>query len=1358
MARPDAVPRRGRVRRVLFGFALVLVVFTGALVPAIANDTVTRFLARQGVSLAQYLGLDLQVDGVTGNLYRGLEVERVRWAGAGTEVVASTVSIDWSLANLLRRHVAIERLEIAELRVQLPEAGPDEETSADTARAMPGDLGLPVTLALNSLRIDRFVLQPAGDADPILLQDLRTSLAFENERYRVSGLAVGTQWGRVSEGDLGLGAVAPHPIAATLSFEGATRDLPYGLAASIVGDLNALRLRIVGSAAQAPVVFEAGLAPLAAAPLRDARIEVRTLDLRAFGATLPRTALAVDVEVEPVAGDDAWQARVALSNTEPAAWPSGGLPLRELSARLGLEHAFDPQRRTITVNDLEARLPGARNTARVAGAIEVRAGETLSVAGVDLPTMIASLRLERIDLSQFLAGVAPTALSGGVDLSRTVFDIGLTQPEGFELPGAEALPAAAGGAIEVRLKGALEGAMLRLAQARVAIGGGELSAAGRAGLQKPHRLDLQGTVARVDLARWLPPLQEPLSRWRDGVLNGRWQVAGEVLPAAELRVGLELSDSRLAGQPLKADVRGLLALNADGGPRLLDEASVELALGPNELRASGALGRPEARLDVRARLPSPQLLDPRLVGDLRIDGNVASTFETLVADLRLRARRLVFTEQKEAWRVGDLVVDVRLPAAAGIEPDTRIAVAVDAQRIRLPGQPSASIGFKVDGSVRAHEFSATANASGQSLSLAGRGSASLGESPAWEGRLSRARLDGDVPVQLTGAADIAVSGEAASLSGLALDVAGGTVRVERLAAGWAGTPSLAARGRIVALPLVRLVESLTGEPAPQQIAGAQLDAAFDVSGTDVQTLDGTIRASVTQQPGPLQAGAVPLSGDNRLQLTIEDGRLDGDLRLELPSLGFVERLTDGALLLDGRVRFAADVKGTVIAPELDGRLSGRELTLTQAAMGWRLTDGRLAARVTGRRLELETLRFTSGGGRLQLEGNAHLLEREAAPTPAAQRLPLDGRFDLVLQDFQVPIGPGQRVTVSGASRLVTDGRDARLEGALKVDRGLIEIAGSGAPTLPDDVLIVDDDTNTARGGAARNARRTTSTAPATRDASPQDPQQGAGAIPPIDTNLAIDLGDRLRVIGNGIDARLGGELTVGGTLPENPRVSGTVRIVEGVYEAYGQKLDINRSSVRFNGPIDNPSLDIVATRPNLPVEVGVRIDGNALSPRVELFSRPAMADAEKLSWLVLGTSLDNAPGAAQSLALRQAALTLLGAKDDGIPGGGITDRLGLDYLGLGYASQSGQQEGVVDEGDATGGLPGGGAGDTSVAAQEVVSVGKTLSDRLRVSYEQGLAGLYNLLKVQYEISDRLSVRAQTGSESAVDLLYFFSFD
>ena len=154
-----------------------------------------------------------------------------------------------------------------------------------------------------------------------------------------------------------------------------------------------------------------------------------------------------------------------------------------------------------------------------------------------------------------------------------------------------------------------------------------------------------------------------------------------------------------------------------------------------------------------------------------------------------------------------------------------------------------------------------------------------------------------------------------------------------------------------------------------------------------------------------------------------------------------------------------------------------------------------------------------------------------------------------------------------------------------------------------------------------------------------------------------------------------------------------------------------------------------------------------------------MSDAERLSWLVLGVAPEGAQTGAQTAALQAAAAPLFGSND-----GGLAAALGLDVLTVRAA-------GVIDPFAPSAVLGGFGAGGAapgqvganptvtpSLASQNVVAIGKRLSSKVVVTYEQGLRGIWNLLRIQYELTDRLSVRAQTGSESAIDLLWRLSFD
>jgi translocation and assembly module TamB len=173
--------------------------------------------------------------------------------------------------------------------------------------------------------------------------------------------------------------------------------------------------------------------------------------------------------------------------------------------------------------------------------------------------------------------------------------------------------------------------------------------------------------------------------------------------------------------------------------------------------------------------------------------------------------------------------------------------------------------------------------------------------------------------------------------------------------------------------------------------------------------------------------------------------------------------------------------------------------------------------------------------------------------------------------------------------------------------------------------------------------------------------------------------------------------------------------------------------LRFTGPFDNPALDILAIRPNLAVRVGVQVSGTALLPRVRLYAEPDLAEAEKLAWLVLGRS--GANGGAETAVLQQAAMALLGGKGKGLSAG-LAAALGLDELSFRGANSN------LD-------------GTTSAAA---VTLGKRLSSNIYVAYERSVAGTLGTVYVFYDLSRRFTLRAQTGEQSAIDLIFTVPYD
>jgi translocation and assembly module TamB len=171
--------------------------------------------------------------------------------------------------------------------------------------------------------------------------------------------------------------------------------------------------------------------------------------------------------------------------------------------------------------------------------------------------------------------------------------------------------------------------------------------------------------------------------------------------------------------------------------------------------------------------------------------------------------------------------------------------------------------------------------------------------------------------------------------------------------------------------------------------------------------------------------------------------------------------------------------------------------------------------------------------------------------------------------------------------------------------------------------------------------------------------------------------------------------------------------------------------LRFNGPIDNPSLDIIAMRRGQQVEAGVTVLGTVLSPRIGLVSEPPVSEAEKLSWLVLGHGLESV-GQGELGTLQSAAGALLSKGASAGVQSQIANALGLDQLSVGTTQDSLQQR--------------------------IVTLGKQVSSRLFVSLERGLETASSVLHLRYTLSPKLTVEAEAGTRSALSLFYNISYD
>lgn len=412
--------------------------------------------------------------------------------------------------------------------------------------------------------------------------------------------------------------------------------------------------------------------------------------------------------------------------------------------------------------------------------------------------------------------------------------------------------------------------------------------------------------------------------------------------------------------------------------------------------------------------------------------------------------------------------------------------------------------------------------------------------------------------------------------------------------------------------------------------------------------------------------------------------------------------------LAGQLQANAVLSGTLGAPLYKGEVTGQNLGAGHALLGVNLSDGSLRLNLEGDHAHLTQFKAKGGehGGTISLEGDAVL---GAQP---------EARLNLVAAQFALLQRVDRRALVSGQAQLTLGAEDVKAEGRFVIDEGLIDISRSDAPTLGDDVNVVN------------------------RPGSLPDPQEQAAANAlgadkrKLQITLDVDLGPKLRLKGRGLDAQLVGKLRL--TTPNGrPAVHGTIKTESGSYVAYAQNLVIERGLIAFTGPIENPRLDILAMRAESPtaaesdVKVGVTITGTAQDPRVRLYSDPSMSETEKLSWLILGRGPAGLGGA--DIGLLQTAASALFAGEGGSPKDSVLGAIGLDELSVRQSD----------------------AGDVR---ETVVNVGKQISRKWYVGYERSLNATAGNWQLIYKLAQRFTLRAQAGQDNALDLIWSWRFD
>ncbi len=1347
----------------------------------------------------------VHVTGGRGTLWGDFSAERLEIAlPGGTRVIAHDVAwrnlrVERAPGLAWRARVSLDALEARRIEVQ---PAHEDRKTADTPRPVPTQLRLPVEVDVARLQVGELHLGALAGRP---LRDLRARLHMGDERgatHRVEDLSA--VWETVhASGDVQLGADTPMPVLVHVKVaQRATAHTPAWQAEmSLTGPLSAptltgaVRAEPAAGRPEQSLEIRAQLRPFDPWPLGDMQARTQALDLSLFHPAAPVTSLSGSASARTSGLDQPAAVIARLANAQAGRWNEGRLPVREATLEL---HVRPDDPRTLVLRSLSAQLGSEREAA---GHVEGRG--RWSPQQWDLEAQLETVQPLMLD-----ARAPAMRLSGPINARGSGLQGAMANPRVELQANLAGRFASRGPAADATLKldGSWSPRLVELREARATAGPARASlngTASRESAQTPWLIKGRAELAEFDPHPWWPGRED--SPWRRGPhrLNAEahFDIAlpqGTGMPAwrgrlAAMRGRADVSMARsvLAGVPLAGEAhwRG-----QDGG---VTEARLALESAGNRIDADGrfraagegttdrwtlTLAAPALeRLAPLWRLMPLPAAESDLAGSIKGSAALTGRWPALATQGALDADglRVGQTRVRRAQARWQLDMTSAGPADARMDLQADLEALSFSQAMFKGAPPIESAEVRVQGTLASHTAElrahtralppawtesfqpqpagrAFARAKGttspavlSTAVLSARGqaiAATHGATPTWtgwRGAISQAELrsnaPGAEPWLVTRDVELELQWAPAPLRLVVqpgrAEVLGAALRWSRVA--WQGE----AGGRPAQLEAQAALEPL---PVAPLLARAQpgfgwggdlaLGGRLDVRSAPAFTADIVLERhrgdlTVTDETGNVRplgltdlrlgldvrggvwsftqglagktlgvaAGAVVARTSPQATWPSPDTPIQGVLEVQVTHLGNWGPWVPAGWRLSGALRTSAAIGGRFAAPEYTGRITGTDIGVRNFLLGVNVSEGEAAIALQGETARIERLSARAGTGTVRLEGDASLGE-----APRAQ-------LRLLADKFQVLGRVDRRIVASGQAQMQLDRRTVALDGRFTIDEGLVDFSRSDAPRLSDDVVVV---------------RRAS---PAVDTAAP--PQ--ANPAPGREIRLGVDvwLGEQLRLRGRGIDTGLAGELRI--TSPGNKMaVNGTVRTVGGTYAAYGQKLAIERGLVTFNGPVENPRLDIEATRPNLDVRVGVLVSGTALNPRVRLFSEPEMAEFDKLSWLVLGRGGDSL-GRTDTALLQRAALALLAGEGEGMSDQ-FTHAIGLDELSLR------QTDGEVRE--------------------TVISLGKQISQRWYVGYERSLSATAGSWQLIYRIAQRFTLRAQTGEDNSLDVIWTWRWD
>jgi translocation and assembly module TamB len=970
---------------------------------------------------------------------------------------------------------------------------------------------------------------------------------------------------------------------------------------------------------------------------------------------------AITADLDLKRDGDLFRGPLRIANAMPGPYDKDLLPVASLSAQIATNLS------TVGFTALHADLG--------------KAGTIAGSGKVDAREAVLTLTTKRLDLQALQTKLRQTRLAGQAEITireaRQSVVADLSQDD-----------------IRLSLTAHRTGAQIEVPRFSANARGGTASGEGRVTLQGRQPFSVAANLSRFDPSAW--------GDFPAGSINATARAEGTIEgPTADVR--FDIRDSRWLGAPLAGNGNARLTTER------LARADINVTLGGNRVSAQGAFGASGDVLAVRFDAPRLDLIDRNLIGRVNGTAEVTGTF---------RAPRVRFDASGAdvTYPPYGKVKALQARGVFGTDPKAPIELHATLTGLSTPQVQLRTANVDITGTRAAHEARLTA--AGDRIDARVRARGGLRPAGGWSGTVLELVNRGEVPIELSGPVGITVAPALVHFDAFELNAVGGRLTVSGLdyAKG-----RLTSAGRLENLPVARII-ALAAKRAPVE-GTLRVSGQWNLASTP--QLVGTVR--LTRDSGDLVVGtdrkfalglkalsaAVDLGesgltfqarAESALASASGQGRIGANGRgdaipysaasaLEFTAAADIARLApfaafiDTAVLIEGEAHAKLQGRGTVGDPQITGGVTAQKLGIALPAEGVSLTNGSLVAVLGQREILLESFSIRGGDGVLTAQGT---LARTGF-----DRASVDWRAE----KFTALARPDRKLVVSGNGNAALEGGKLSFTGNVRADEGEFQIGGPALPTLGDDVVIVG------------------------RERKPP-PEQEARKLQRFALDVRVDLGNQVHVTGHGLTVRLSGDVRVFTGPQGDIRATGTVNARNGTFVAYGQRLEIDRGRLYFNGPITNPALDVVAMRKRQAVEAGVQVTGTLRNPVVRVVSDPPLPEGEALSWLLLGRA-PNEAGAGELSALPLATSALLGKATDP-----VKKALKLDEFGLRSA----------------------GAGD------QFLALGKRIGNRMYIVFEQSLGAAESLLRLEYTLTRRISLRLQAGEPTSVGVFYRRAWD